>query len=209
MKKIILLIMTFGIIGLFGSCNGNSNTESSIINGNNSSNMISSTNTSNDGKKAIVVYYSATNNTKNIALTISTYLNLPIYELEPVNPYTSNDLNYSNQNSRVVKEHNDSNRHVELQNVNFDGFDEADYIFLGAPVWWQELSWVVDDFLKLNDFIGKTIIPFATSASSGFSTSRHEELAPNATWLTGQRFSSRASSTQAESWINGLKLNIK
>lgn len=209
MKKIISSIMALGIIWTLVSCNGTSNTESSIVNENNSSNMTSSTNTSNDGKKAIVVYYSATNNTKNIALTISTYLNLPIYELEPVNPYTSSDLNYSNQNSRVVKEHNDSNRHVDLKNINFDGYDEADYIFLGAPVWWQELSWVVDDFLKFNDFTEKTIIPFATSASSNFSTSRHEELVPNATWLTGQRFSSRASSTQVESWINGLNLNIK
>ncbi len=208
MKKITLAIMALGIVWTLVSCNESSNSNSSSNNENNSSNTESSSCQTNELKNAIVVYFSATNNTKNVAQNISSYLNLSIYELEPVNPYTSSDLNYSDQNSRVVKEHNDSERHVELQTVSFDGLDEADYIFLGAPVWWQELSWVVDDFLKLNDFTGKTIIPFATSASSNFSTSRHETLAPSATWLTGQRFSSRASSTQIESWIDSLNLNI-
>lgn len=214
MKKTISFIIAFGILSLFASCKGSLNTstsenESTSVIPPESSFIIASSDNSSDSKNAIVVYFSATNNTKNVALNISSYLNLPIYELEPVNPYTSSDLNYSNQNSRVVKEHNDSNRHVELQTVSFEGYEEAQYIFLGAPVWWQELSWVVDDFLKLNDFTGKTIIPFATSSSSGFSTKRHEALASSATWMQGQRFSSRATSSQIEAWIDGLNLNIK
>ena len=156
MKKTISFIIAFGILSLFASCKESLNTstsesESTSVIPPESSSIIGSSNNSSNSKNAIVVYFSATNNTKNVALNISSYLNLPIYELEPVNPYTSSDLNYSNQNSRVVKEHNDSNRHVELQTVSFEGYDEADYVFLGAPVWWQELSWVVDDFLKLND----------------------------------------------------------
>ena len=196
MKKTISFIIAFGILSLFASCKESLNTstsesESTSVIPPESSSIIGSSNNSSNSKNAIVVYFSATNNTKNVALNISSYLNLPIYELEPVNPYTSSDLNYSNQNSRVVKEHNDSNRHVELQTVSFEGYDEADYVFLGAPVWWQELSWVVDDFLKLNDFTGKTIVPFG------------------ATWMQGQRFSSRATSSQIETWIDGLNLNIK
>lgn len=214
MKKTISFIIAFGILSLFASCKESLNTstsesESTSVIPPESSSIIGSSNNSSNSKNAIVVYFSATNNTKNVALNISSYLNLPIYELEPVNPYTSSDLNYSNQNSRVVKEHNDSNRHVELQTVSFEGYDEADYVFLGAPVWWQELSWVVDDFLKLNDFTGKTIVPFATSSSSGFSTRRYEALAFGATWMQGQRFSSRATSSQIETWIDGLNLNIK
>ena len=142
MKKTISFIIAFGILSLFASCKESLNTstsesESTSVIPPESSSIIGSSNNSSNSKNAIVVYFSATNNTKNVALNISSYLNLPIYELEPVNPYTSSDLNYSNQNSRVVKEHNDSNRHVELQTVSFEGYDEADYVFLGAPVWWQ------------------------------------------------------------------------
>lgn len=177
-----------------------------------SSNLTSSNQSSSDStvtlSNAIVVYFSATNHTKAVADEISSYYSIPEYVLEPVNPYTSADLNWSNQNSRVVREHNDSSRHVELTNVNFAGFDDAKYIFLGAPVWWQELSWVVDDYLKLNDFSGKTIIPFATSSSSGYSTTRHEAMTPGAVWMNGQRFSSNVSTTAVDNWLKGLNINV-
>ncbi len=160
-----------------------------------------------DTSNIMIVYFSATNHTENVAKTIQKNLEAPIYKLEPVNPYTSEDLNYSNSNSRVVKEHLNENRHVELKTTSFEGFDEAKYVFLGAPVWWQELSWVVDDFVKLNDFSNKTIIPFATSVSSGFSTSKLESYTTNATWLAPQRFSSSASESSIISWLDGLNLN--
>ncbi len=159
--------------------------------------------------KSIVVYFSATSNTKKVASTISEYISSPIYELEPKNPYTSNDLNYSNQNSRVVKEHNDSSRYVELINTNFEYFSTCKYVFLGAPVWWQELSWVVDDFIKNNDFSSKTIIPFATSSSSNFTTSKLEEYTKNATWLSPKRFSSFESNSNIISWIDNLGIDVK
>ncbi len=155
----------------------------------------------------LIVYFSATNHTENVAKTIEKHLEAPIYKLEPVNPYTSEDLNYSNSNSRVVQEHLNENRHVELKTTTFEEFNEAKYIFLGAPVWWQELSWVVDDFVKLNDFSNKTIIPFGTSLSSGFSTTKLESYTTNATWLAPQRFSSSASESTIISWLDGLNLN--
>lgn len=158
---------------------------------------------------AIVVYFSATGNTENVANYISEHIEAPLYELEPVDPYTSEDLNYSNQSSRVVLEHNDPNRHVELETVTFKGFDEASYIFLGAPVWWQELSWVVDDFVELNDFTNKTIIPFATSSSSSYSIDNLKELAPEATWFDETRFSSRVSESQVIEWVDSLGIDFR
>lgn len=156
------------------------------------------------GKKGMVVYFSTTNHTENVAKAVSDHLSYPLFKLEPVNPYTSQDLNYSNPNSRVSKEHNDPNRHVELKNVTFDGFESAEYVFLGAPVWWQQLSWVIDDFVSQNDFRGKTVIPFGTSASSSFTVDHLKELAPDATWASPKRFSSSAGASSVNEWLDGL-----
>ena len=57
---------------------------------------------------------------------------------------------------------------IELVDVDFAEFADVDYVFIGAPVWWQKLSWVIEDFVASNDFSNKTIIPFGTSASSGY-----------------------------------------
>lgn len=70
------------------------------------------------------------------------------------------------------------------------------------------MSWVINDFVSENDFTGKTIIPFATSASSRVRTSDLELLAPEATWLSGQRFSSRVSDEDVISWVDGLNLDL-
>lgn len=158
---------------------------------------------------AIVVYYSATNNTERIAQIIANHIGATLYELEPVNPYTSADLNYNNSSSRVVAEHNDPNRHVELVTTSFEEFAEADYVFLGFPVWWQEPSWVVNDFVSENDFTDKVIIPFGTSASSGFDDSNLEELAQEATWATEQRFRSRESEENVIEWVDSLRLTFE
>lgn len=161
---------------------------------------------------AIVVYYSATNHTEAVAQTIAEHINSAIYELEPVDPYTSDDLNYGNSSSRVVQEHNQivngEDVQVDLVTTDFDGFNEADYIFLGAPVWWQELSWVIEDFVSENDFTGKTIIPFGTSSASQFTLGNIEPLAEEATWMEPQRFRSSVSSSDVIAWVDGLNLSF-
>lgn len=169
---------------------------------------------SDDGliSNAIVVYYSATNHTEAVAQTIAEHINSAIYELEPVDPYTSDDLNYGNSSSRVVQEHNQivngEDVQVDLVTTDFDGFDDAEYIFLGAPVWWQELSWVIEDFVSENDFTGKTIIPFGTSSASQFTLGNIEPLAEEATWMEPQRFRSSVSSSDVTTWVDGLNLSF-
>ena len=165
--------------------------------------------------KALVVYFSATNHTESVATTVSSYINSPIYKLEPVNPYTSEDLNYSNSNSRVVKEYETTQRgervNVSLTQTKFEEFDDAKYIFLGAPVWWRQLSWVVENFVSDNDFSNKTIIPFGTSSSSSFSLDNITPLTnddSNVTWLNPQRFSSYTNSSSVTSWIDSLNLDL-
>lgn len=201
MKK-LLSTLSFTFLIALTACNTTQN---------NSSNNNDKSNT-----KALVIYFSATNHTENVANTISNYIDSPIYKLEPTNPYTSSDLNYSNQNSRVVKEYQmtqSGNRvNVELTTTSFNEFKEATYIFLGAPVWWQQLSWVIENFVLDNDFSNKTIIPFGTSASSSFNLNNLTPLTnddSNVTWLSPQRFSSSVSSSAVTNWIDSLNFDLK
>lgn len=231
MKKILtILALPFFLV----SCNNSNNSTSfspstkpsatsnttSISNkdSNQSSKESNNSNSSNEetiNAKALVIYFSASGNTEKVAQTISNHIDSPLYELEPVNPYTSSDLNYSNQSSRVSQEHlqrvafrngeREDDVHVELKNTLFEGFENAEYIFLGAPVWWQELSWVIDDFVSNNDFTGKTIIPFGTSSASSFSVDNLKSLNSTGTWHERQRFSSSVSSSNVISWIDSLE----
>ena len=115
----------------------------------------------------LVVYYSATGNTQNVANIIADITGGDLFELEPVEPYTDEDLNYSDENSRVSREHEDESlRNVELTSTTVDNWDSYDTVFIGYPIWWGEAAWPVDSFVENNDFTGKTVIPFATSASS-------------------------------------------
>ncbi len=175
-----------------------------------------STGSTGNNSKALVVYFSATNHTENVANTIADYIEAPIQKLEPTNPYTSADLNYSNRDSRVVKEHEitqSGNRvNVELVTTSFDKFEEATYIFLGAPVWWQQLSWVIENFVSENDFSNKTIIPFGTSASSSFNLNNLTPLTEddnNVTWLSPQRFSSNVASNTVTNWVDSLGFDLR
>ena len=169
----------------------------------------SDSSSSSESGTAMVVYFSATGNTEEVAQIISNYIDSPIYELEPVDPYTSEDLNYSDSNSRVSQERNDPNHLTELVNVAFDEFVDSEYIFLGAPVWWGELSWVINDFVLSNDFTDKTIIPFATASSSNFSVDDLKNLSEEATWMEGRRFrQSEISEENVHNWIDSLNINF-
>lgn len=100
-------------------------------------------------------------------------MNGDIFELVPVNPYSREDLNYNNENSRVSREHDDVNlRNVELTKTSADGWDTYETVFIGYPIWWGIAAWPVDGFIKNNDFSGKTVIPFCTSASFGIGAKR-------------------------------------
>ena len=132
-----------------------------------------------------------------------------LFELVPVTPYTSADLNWTNSNSRVVREHEDETlRDIPLEKVTPDNFTEYDVVFIGYPIWWGIAAWPVNNFVKNNDFSGKTVIPFATSSSSGMGQSGTllKGMAGTGNWLAGNRFSSGASKSTVETWVNGLNL---
>ena len=123
-----------------------------------------------EGGNTLVVYYSATGNTEEAANYIAQATGGDLFELEPVEPYTDEDLNWSDENSRVSVEHeNEDQREVELVSTTVENWDSYDTVFIGYPIWWRIAAWPVDSFVENNDFTGKTVIPFATSASSGVS----------------------------------------
>ena len=157
--------------------------------------------------KVLVAYFSATGNTENIAQHLETVLDADLYEIVPQQPYTSADLNYGSSNSRAEQEINDPNARPAISG-SVSNMDDYDVVFIGYPIWWGQAPKIIYTFLESYDFSGKTIIPFCTSASSGIggSISGIQALAPNANWLSGQRFSGSASLSSVESWVNGLDI---
>ena len=158
----------------------------------------------------LVVYFSATGNTEEAAGYIAGLTGGDLFELEPVEPYTSEDLNYSDDNSRVSLEYADESlREVELAADTVENWDDYDTVFIGYPIWWGIAAWPVDGFVEANDFTGKTVIPFCTSSSSGMGQSGEllAEMAGTGDWLEGQRFSSRVSEADVEEWLSTLGLS--
>lgn len=163
--------------------------------------------TETQGAKVLVAYYSATGSTENVANYIAQELNADTFEMVPVNDYSSGDLNWTNSSSRVNAEHDDeSRRDIELVKTTPDNWDEYDVVFVGYPIWWGIAAWPVNNFVKGNDFSGKTVIPFCTSSSSGLGQSGTllAEMASDGDWQTGQRFPSGASQSMVIEWLNGL-----
>ena len=175
-------------------------------------NNSASNNASSDGDKVLVVYYSASGNTARVAKDIADAANADVFEITPTEPYTSDDLDWTNEDSRVSKEHDDESlRDVPLTTTEVENWDQYDTVFIGYPIWWGIAAWPVDNFVKNNDFNGKTVIPFATSSSSGMGQSEDllSEMAGSGDWQEGQRFSSGASQTEVADWVNGLGLSNK
>ena len=158
----------------------------------------------------LVAYYSATGNTENIANYIAQATGGDLFEITPAEPYTSDDLNWSDENSRVSREYADESlRDVELTTTEVENWDSYDTVFIGYPIWWGIAAWPVDGFVEANDFTGKTVIPFCTSSSSGLGQSGEllSELAGTGDWQEGQRFRSSASQEDVSEWVDSLGLS--
>lgn len=158
--------------------------------------------------KTLVVYYSATGNTENVANYIATATDGDLFELEPAEPYSDADLNWTDDNSRVVREHdNPDERDIALVKSTVENWDEYDTIFIGYPIWWGIAAWPVDRFIEANDFTGKTVIPFATSSSSGLGKSGKllAQKAGTGDWQEGRRFRSGVSESDVTAWVESLE----
>lgn len=138
----------------------------------------------------LVVYFSCTGTTKGLAEAVAEELNADLYEIVPEEPYTSEDLDYHDDNSRSTKEMDDPSCRPAISG-GVENMEQYDRIILGYPIWWGEAPRIVSTFVESYDFSEKTIIPFCTSGGSGIGSSADnlEALAGSGTWLEGTRFS--------------------
>lgn len=165
--------------------------------------------TESKGNKALVVYYSATGNTEEVANYIAAAIEADLFELQPTQNYSDADLDWTNSDSRVSREHdNPEERVVPLVTDTVEDWDSYDTIFIGYPIWWGIAAWPVDGFIAANDFTGKTVIPFCTSSSSGLGESGKllEKAAGTGEWLEGVRFRSGTSKEIVAEWVKSLGL---
>ena len=219
MKKLIALLLSLMLVFSLAACGNNpqaaetepatSTPVSEETQEPETSEETEAADTESTGGKTLVVYYSASGNTENVSNVIAETLGADLFELEPVEPYSNDDLDWTNDDSRVTREHeNEDERDVELVSATVDNWSEYDTVFIGYPIWWGIAAWPVDEFIETNDFTGKTVIPFATSASSGMGQSSEllAEMAGTGDWQEGQRFRSGASEDDIVAWVEGLGL---
>lgn len=156
---------------------------------------------------SLVLYFSATNNTEQIAKYISEITSSDILEIIPKDVYTNEDLDYNNNNSRANREQNDKNARPEISNkLDLENYD---IIYLGYPIWWEEEPRIILTLLDNYNLENKTIIPFCTSGGSGIELSVNNIRNYNnkLNVLDGKRFSSNSSKEEVITWINSLNIN--
>jgi len=155
--------------------------------------------------KVLVAYFSATHTTQGVAEKLAQGLNADLYEIVPAEPYTSADLNYSDNNSRSTLEMSDPTARPAISG-SVENMEQYDIVFLGYPIWWGDAPRIMSTFVESYDFSGKTVVPFCTSGGSGIgsSASNLEQLAGSGTWLEGRRFSGSDSQETILNWANGL-----
>ena len=163
--------------------------------------------TNDPGKDVLVVYFSATGTTKVVAEKIANITDADIYEIVAAQEYTSDDLNYSDPDSRTSVEQNDPAVRPKIgsDEISLDGYST---IFIGYPIWWGQEPRIMDTFVENHKFAGITMIPFCTSGSSSIGSSG-QNLADNAgsgNWLDGQRFSGSVSEDELRNWIDGFHI---
>ena len=222
MKKLIALLLSLALAFSLAACGNTANTPADTSKDDTQTPAVSPVENPDDANtpadttpeqpqtgKTLVVYYSASGNTARVAKDIAAAAGADLFEIVPTQVYTSDDLNWTNVNSRVSREHDDESlRNVPLTSTTVADWSSYDTVFIGYPIWWGIAAWPVNNFVTGNDFTGKTVIPFATSSSSGMGQSGTllSNMAGTGDWQEGHRFSSAASTSDAESWVNSLGL---
>lgn len=152
-------------------------------------------------KKVLVAYFSATGTTEKLASKLAKVTNADLFKITPEQPYTADDLNWMDKQSRSSVEMNDKNCRPAISS-KIEDISKYDVIFVGFPVWWYREPSIIDTFMESYDFTGKTVIPFATSGGSpiGNSGKNMQQLAPKAKVYAGKCFSVTISEDELLNW---------
>lgn len=160
--------------------------------------------------KTLVAYFSQSGHTEAVAQDIAEITGGELFRIEASEPYTEDDLNYSQNGSRVNAEQKDGSIRPEIAD-RVDDMENYDVVFIGFPIWIREEPRIIDTFLESYDFSGKTLIPFCTSGSSDITdaeASMKEVLKDSdVKWLEGKRFPGDVSYDEVKDWVESLGLD--
>ncbi|HIT69286.1 MAG TPA: NAD(P)H-dependent oxidoreductase [Candidatus Aphodomonas merdavium] len=158
-------------------------------------------------EKKLVAYFSASGVTAKVAASLAQLAGADLYEIRPQTPYTPEDLDWRNKRSRSSLEMSDPASRPPIEG-RLESMQEYGVIFLGFPIWWYVAPTIINTFLESYDLSGKTIVPFATSGSSGMGeTNAHlQPSCPHSKLLPGKRFSASPTSQEISAWLKSLAL---
>ena len=190
MKKLYSLIMVFALLVTFAAC-GNKTNNNSFSSASqqpstpNSAVAEESSDTSapaETGSESLVVYFSWSGNTENVAKSIQSQTNSDIFEIVPVIPY-SDDYDTVLD---LAQEEQKNNARPEISG-SIESLEQYDVIYVGFPNWWGDMPMILYTFFDTYDLSGKTVALFCTSGGSGLSNTVREvkTLEPNATVTDG------------------------
>ena len=151
--------------------------------------------------KILVSYFSASGNTKSLAEKIASAVNGDLFEIEPKEKYTKEDLDWMNKQSRSSIEMNENIKPEILNKVS--NLEEYDIVCLGFPIWWYKEPTIIDKFLEENDMTNKKVYVFVTSGSSPID-STYKSLRnnfPNLDFIDGKRFTGNENIEEYINWI--------
>lgn len=153
--------------------------------------------------RKLVAYFSASGVTAKVAETFAKAAGADLYEIKPKVPYTSVDLDWTNQKSRSSVEMNDSFSRPELADTSAD-VKTYDVIFVGFPIWWYTAPSIIKTFLETYDFGGKVVVPFATSGGSGFGKTAEDlqKIVPNAEVKSGKLLNGKLDMAELKKWAD-------
>lgn len=203
MSVVILFLVCVGAFLILNNKSENTNNNTNLINNNENSSNNLSENEFNSNKRIAIVYFSATGTTKEVSGYIKETTGGELFEIVPKEEYTSDNLDYNNDECRANIEQNDDNARPEIEN-NID-ISNYDVIFLGYPIWWGTLPRIIQTFVENTDLEGKTVIPFCTSGGSGISTSENvlHSYDYNINWIEGKRLT--RNKNEVINWVNSLE----
>lgn len=149
--------------------------------------------------KKLVAYFSASGVTKNAAERLAKAVGADLFEIKPAIPYTSADLDWMNKKSRSSVEMSNPDSRPAIAET-LPNMQEYDTVFVGFPIWWYVAPTIIHTFLESYDFSGKTMVPFATSGSSGMGKTVDvlKKVCPSANWNAGKMLNHVSDSALAD-----------
>lgn len=151
---------------------------------------------------SIIIYFTHSGNTELAAKELAGVTGAEMVRLMPEQPYSSEDVDWVNEQSRCTQEHLDQSLRPAIKPVDVD-FAQVDTVFIGFPIWWHEEPAVIRTFLdKYREQLkGKTLYPFCTSYESPMSEADAtlRKGFPDLDWKTGLRLPAKPD--QIKSWL--------